>query len=155
MSNFCFCVIENIIEAKERKRVFKKIEKLAQKYDCAICDLINWQEPVVSAINQDSYIISINDSKKEDICELFLLPDGWYYNNKTNIQSFFQRARFFEDIAEMIMIDGYDISFYIAQSGTTTDEFENYVISQSDIVLLLSESIGNNGVDTGLHIQIK
>lgn len=153
MSNFCFCVIDKIIECKEKKHIFKKIENLAQKYDCAISDYIDWPEPAISAINRESYIISLNDSQKEN-CELFLLPDGWYSNNKTNTQSFIQRVKFFENVSEMIMKDGYTISFYIAQSGTNIDEFKNYVISQSDIARFLVESIGKHGVDTGFHIQI-
>ena len=82
MSLFCFCIVENI-KKSEIDLCSQKLKTLAKKHNRGIKFSIDWYDPILSGIKKDSFIINITDNPESDNCELFLLPDGWYYNGET------------------------------------------------------------------------
>lgn len=153
MSTFCLCVIDDI-RKEEKIHVFHQIEILAQKYTYGISECVEWEEPLLINLGQDSFVININDDCACDNCEMLLLPDGWYYNGKTNNKPFKQRVEFLLDISKILLNRNFSFSFYIGESGESINEFIDFEVAHLDLIQFLSETIGKKGIYTGFHICI-
>lgn len=154
MSSFCLCIVEGIREKDKTVFYAKLIENLAKHYKRGITFTIDWTEPIASHIEKDALVINILDSLKTDNCELFLLPDGWYFNGQTNYLSFKKRMRFLQDICNVFNNENYCINLYFGQSGTDPSEFLDVTLKNNDLAEYLTKTIGTYGIDDGIHICV-
>jgi len=153
MSSLCLCII-NGIEIAEKNVFVPKVELLAQNYKCNVDFCINWCEPILSDVKQDSFIVNIIDSSISKNCELFLLPDNWWFNGQTNKVGFRERIKLLEDIAGLFDLKKHSINIYLAESGTALDEFVNVSLKRDEISDYLTQTIGAHGIIEGIHINI-
>lgn len=154
MSSVCLCVIDNIKEKSDKLFCSKQIEELAKYYQCGIKCGVDWLEPFVSHIKKDSFVINIVDYPKCDNCEMFLLPDGWYNNGQSNKLPFIERIKLLQDISRFLLKKNNPVSFYIAQSGTSFDEFSHITLEINNLTDYLAKTIGTYGLEDGVHIII-
>lgn len=154
MSLVCLCVIDNIEEKSDKFFCFKQIEELAEQYQCGIKCGVDWFEPFVSHIKKDSFVINIVDYPKYDNCEMFLLPDGWYNNGKSNKSLFVERIKLLQDVSSFLIDKNNSVSFYIAQSGTSFDEFSHITLKTNELTAYLAKTLGTYGLEDGVHIII-
>lgn len=154
MSSFCLCVCENITNECEKKIFVQEIKMIAQYYKRGIKFSLDWPEPIISCVQKDSLVVNILDSPESNNCELFLLPDGWYSNGKTDKIAFRERMRFLRDVSNVFIEKNYIVSIYLGQSGTLPEEFSNCVLKINNFIDFLMNTVGFNGVDDGIHINI-
>lgn len=153
MSLFCFCVVENIKKI-EMVSYSQQLKALAKQHNRGIKFQIDWAEPILSSVKKDAFVINITDSPESDNCELFLMPDGWYCNGKTNELSFSERMKFLQDISSVFIDRGYGIEIYFGLSGMQPYEFLNVKLRNKDLVYYLAKTVGVNGAEEGAHISI-
>ena len=156
MSLFCLCIVGNIKKESELLIYTKKVEQLAKHHSFGVKFSVDWTEPILSVlnVNSNSLVINVLDCPESDNCELFLLPDGWYVNGKTNKKSFRNRMKFLQDITNIFADNSHSVCFYLGQSGTHIEEFYDITIRSNTLVDYLIETIGTNGIDDGVCINI-
>ena len=108
MSVLCVCIVENILSNSDRLNLMQQLELLAKRHNRGIKFFIDWDEPFISHIQENDFIINILDSPTSNNCECFLLPDGWCYNGNAEKVPFKERAKFLEEICSIINGDCYD-----------------------------------------------
>ncbi len=153
MSLICLCITD-VSDKSEVVFYRQRLEALANYHKCGILFSVDWPEPIVTHNNKDSFIINIVDCPASENCELFLLPDGWYYNGCTNSLTFKERMSFLQDIASILIEGRHHIDFYLGQSGTAPEEFVDITLQCQDLIEYLSQTIGIDGADNGVHISI-
>ena len=153
MSLFCLCVIDNF-DKEDLLTYTNQIEMHAKEYNRGIKYEVDWPEPIVEHIKKDSLIINIVDCPENDNCEMFLLPDNWYFNESTNKLPFKDRIKFLQDISELFINNSCSVDIYLGQSGTNPEEFIDVWLKNSDLVDYLTNTIGVYGIDDGVHINI-
>ena len=153
MSLFCFCIVENI-KKSEIDLCSQKLKTLAKKHNRGIKFSIDWSDPILSGIKKDSFIINITDNPESDNCELFLLPDGWYYNGETNELAFSERMLLLQDISNVFIDRGYIVEIFLGVSGMRPDELFNVKLKMEDLINYLTKTVGVVGADGGTHISI-
>ena len=153
MSLLCLCVVENY-EMISDPLLDKQIKSIAEPYNRGIKFGVDWVEPIVSYIKRGSLIVSINDNPLSDNREMFLLPDGWYSNCQTNAIPFRSRMVFLQDLATMLINQRYNVSFYIAESGTDLSDFHDVSLKCEELPDYLLKTIGASGVSDGVRINM-
>lgn len=154
MSLICLGVVESLTSISEKAYYSKKLETIAKHHKRGIRFTIDWSEPIISHIQDDAFVISILDCPETDNCELFLLPDGWYYNGKADHLAFYDRMKLLQDISDMFIYDKYSIEWYFGLSGILPEEFPTVVLKVECLTDYLTQTIGIDGADAGLHIRI-
>ena len=154
MSLFCLCVVENIRTKNEIVFYTQQIEIRAKHYKRGIKFFVDWSEPLMSHIQKDALVINILDCPEADNCELFLLPDGWYSNGQTNTLTLRERMKFLQNISKVFINGEYKVDLYLGQSGTDQEDFFDVTLKSNDLVDYLTKTVGINGVDDGLHINV-
>ncbi len=154
MSSVCLCTIENHISKSEIRYFVTELKKIAQYYNRGIKFEIDWKEPLVSQLPINSFVMDIKDSLLDENCEYLLLPDGWFFNGKTNELTFRSRMMVLEEISDLFTQKNYVVHFYFFDSGEDIDDFSTIKIRQSSFVNYLSDTIGIKGVESGVHICI-
>lgn len=155
MSLFCICVVENIKKDSEITLYTQQLETLAKQHKRGIKFFVDWPEPLLSRIQKDSLVMNMNDSPESDNCELFLLPDGWYHNGRTNKLAFRERMKFLEDVSSIFIDRKYSVELYLGLSGTDPEDFFDVSLKNNDLADYLAKTIGVEGIDfDGVHIRI-
>lgn len=153
MSLISLCVI-NDIKKCDINFYTKQLETLAKSHKRGVKFSIDWPEPLVLQLKNDSFIVNIVDCPKCDNCELFLLPDGWYSNGKTNDLAFRERMKLLREIANIFINRNYSVELYLGESGTPPEDFYDIILNNNELVDYLSSTIGIEGIDGGVHISI-
>ncbi len=153
MSLFCFFAISSISEDNKLLLNNPYLEKIAQFYHIELNTSVGWSEPILTCIDKKSVLLNISDENTTN-CELFLLPDGWYYNGKTNNIRFRHRMFLLQTISSFFICFKKGTSLYIGESGTNVDEFLTTSIRYELMTDFLDSTIGKNGVVGGLHVEI-
>lgn len=153
MSLFCLCIVHNV-KKNEKNFYTQQIETIAKHYNCGVKFSVDWREPIFSYIQKDSLVINVLDNPQADNCELFLLPDGWYFNGQAAKITFRERIKLLQDIANFFIDRKYGIDFYLGQSGTQIDDFLKVALKANDLTDYLTKTIGINGIEDGLYIGI-
>lgn len=153
MSLFCLCVIDNI-EKSEVPFYTKQIDALAKYHNRGVKYSVDWDEPVFLQIKNYSLLINILDSPKATNCEMLLLPDGWLHNGQTNNSYFSERMKFLQDISDIFINVNCSINFYLAESGTDTEDYLNIFLKNNTLSDYLTKTVGIHGVKDGLQISI-
>lgn len=154
MSLICLSVVEDIRKHSEIVFYTQQIETLAKQHERGIKFFVDWSEPLISHIQKDSFVINILDCPESDNCELFLLPDGWYSNGRTDNLAFRERMKFLQDISSVFIDRKYNVELYLGQSGTHPEDFFNVTLKNNDLVDYLAKTVGVDGVDSGVHISV-
>lgn len=155
MSLICLCIVENIKKDSEIVFYTQQLETLAKQHKRGIKFFVDWPEPLLSHIQKDSLVVSISDCPESDNCELFLLPDGWYHNGRTNKLAFRERMKFLEDVSSIFLNGKYNIEIYLGLSGTEPEDFVNVSLKNTDLADYLAKTVGVDGIDfNGWHISV-
>lgn len=158
MSLFCLCVVDNIdrrrIGEKNEMPFNKEIGILERKYKIGINYSVDWLEPIMMHFKEHSILLSISDSPMSSNCELFLLPDGWFVNGFTNEIRFKERMIVLQEISALFPIDQFDVNLYLAQSGTCCEDYTYIELKSSQLADYLTDTIGKQGIDMGIHIHV-
>lgn len=154
MSSFCICVVEDIKRDNELVFYMQQLEILAQNHKRGIKFFIDWPEPIISRIQENSLIINILDCPESNNCELFLQPDGWYSNGRTDKLAFRERMHFLQDIAKFFIYRKHSVDLYIGQSGADPEDFFDITLKSNDLADFLTKTVGVVGVDDGVHIGV-
>lgn len=154
MSLMCLCIIENILDHNDRLYFIQQLEVLAKHHNRGIKFFIDWDEPFISHIQEDAFIINVLDSPESNNCERFLLPDGWSFNGISEKVSFRERTKFLQEICSIINSRKYSVELYLGESGTCPEDFIDITLKNNKLVEYLTNTIGMNGVDNVVHISV-
>lgn len=155
MSLICLCVVENIRNNSEIVFYKQQTEALAKLHKRGIKFSVDWPEPIMSCIQKDSFIISIVDCPESDNCELFLMPDGWCCNGRTNKLAFRERMKFLQDISAIFINREYSVDLYMGLSGNDPEDYFNVALKNNDLVDYLTRTVGVDGIDLdSVHISV-
>ena len=154
MSHICLCVISGITNEVEMKYIKRIIQSLADSSDYGLKFSIDWIEPVVCKLDKNKLLISVQDSKTVDGCEMFLLPDDNIFYGYTNSKCFRERMVFLHQLSDIFLTIGYYVELYLGLSGTLPEEYEEFTVNRNNLIDLLSETVGIDG-DCSVHINVK
>ena len=153
MSTICICVV-NTRDDDTKFRVVESLQSIANASGRGVSFSIDWEEPLLSFLDETCCIAAFYDNPDLRNCEMLLLPDNWTINGFTNVLPFKIRARFLNDVASVLLKFNNYVDFYIGLSGTLPDEFINITVKREDLVNYLFETIGITGPDGGQHIRV-
>lgn len=132
----------------------EELERIAKRNRRGISFVIDWDEPVVELHKKDFLIANLTDQNDSDICEMLILPEGWYYNGETNVDSFLQRMCYLYEIAEYVLMDEPTVDFYVGSSGAEPNEFVCYETNLEHFLCCLTDTIGQSGTSKDIHIRV-
>ncbi|MBQ7603801.1 MAG: hypothetical protein IJU75_02490 [Clostridia bacterium] len=153
MSLFCFFAISSISEDNKVLLNNPYLEKNAQFYHIELNTSVGWSEPILTCVDKKSVLLNISDENTTN-CELFLLPDGWYYNGKTNNIRFRDRMFLLQTISSFFTALKKDTNLYIGESGTNAEDYLTISLHYEMVADFLNSTIGQHGVMGGLHVII-
>ena len=154
MSLFCLCVVESIREKSEVALCARQLELIAKQYNRGVKFFADWSDPFVSDIQKQSFIMNITDGPSFSNCELFLLPDGWYYNGKTNKLPFRERMEFLKSVVSFFAEKKCVVDLYLGVSGICAQEFTHFTVSVNELMDCLVKTVGTHGAEESVHISI-
>ena len=153
MSLFCICVGGKVGDI-DVHCLKQQIKSLARHYNCEVEFSVNWAEPILSCFDMDAFTINVLDNLMSNNCDFLLLPDDWYINGLTNSMKFKDRMLLLRDISQTIINVNNTVNIYLGQSGTLPEEFTHFSIKVEELINFLSNTIGNDGVFDGIHIEV-
>ena len=62
--------------------------------------------------------------------------------------------KFLQDVCSIFINKKHSVELYLGQNGTYPEEFFDLTLKNSELVDYLAKTIGVNGVDDGMHINI-
>ena len=142
-----------VIPQKEQNYIKRALSSIAIKYKRGISFDISWHEPIVDSFSNHDFPFSITDAIDCDLCEMFLLPDGWLYNGKVNTVPFLKRMIFLQEIAEWLLTNNYCLDYYIGLSGALPEEYFDIIVTRSDLPFVL-ESVMKSDNYYAIHLKI-
>jgi hypothetical protein len=125
---------------------------IAKKHDRNICFEIGWSEPVIHSLPAASFVFSLEDNALNENCEMLLLPDGWYYNGKTNNVAIAERMMFIQEISKSMLLSGFPMEFFIGTSGELPEDYETKVVECHHLASFLAKHIEIINSTSSLHI---
>ena len=148
----CICAIK--IKEDKFSSHYLNLQKIANKYCRGISFRADWSDPLIDSLKSTYHIISFSDSPTSNDCELFMLPDGWFFNGNTNFEPFAERIKCLKDIIDYLTNNGFFVDIYIGWSGLDRKDFYDIKIKPHNLVSCLTSTIGQHGSEFGLHISI-
>ena len=132
----------------------EKIAQISKEFNRGIFFELDWTEPIFEKIPSDTLKFYVTDSVTSANCEMLFLPDNWFYNGRTNSQSFDERMAFLTEISKVFTANGVALELYIGTSGSLHDEYESVSATPASLIPILQNTIGVNGTDTAVHFVI-
>ena len=151
MSKICLCAIR-CTDKYNQSEVQDIVKNILLKYNRGDCG-VDWNEPILSTV-QDHYICSITDGPNNTDCEMLLLPDGCFYNSKTNSLEFAKRIVLLQDIATTIINRNLSIMFFIGDSGELAEDYQTVTTPHRDLCNYLESTLNTIDTNSNLHIIV-
>ena len=153
MSMICIGVVE-MPDRRSYPDLESRISEIIQNHGFSARWAIDWKEPIVETFSNHPVIFSMVDGDEHDNCEMLLLPDHWVVNGKTNTVPARKRMQLFDDIAKYAISQYSKIDFYIGESGTLPDEYEQIQIDCLQLSAFLIDQLERLNTCLSLHITI-
>ena len=153
LSKICYVVCIGMLQPSVDVRV--TVQNIVSKYGYHAFFEHEYQEPLLDEYDSP-FVISIADAPKHDNCEMLLLPDGYYYNGRTNTNSFVERMAVLRDVVIFLRSVGQSVELFLGTSGTAYDEFVEFHTSAEDIAQMLEKYYCPPGqwMESDVHIII-
>jgi hypothetical protein len=155
MSNICIGLIRAAqIEHQQLREILIKV---THEVGVGVSFNLDWDEPIWDTCDENMLFFSICDSSISADCEMLFLPDGWFYNGKTNPIPLAYRMEFLQKIASVVLSMGYPIEFYVGTSGTMLRDYLESSVSLHNV----GDFIANNlysytaYVNHSLHVIVE
>ena len=132
----------------------KKLLRVAANNGRGISFQIDWHEPIVDALAHSDMMFSLSDSPKQEMCEMLLLPNGWYCNGETNSSSLQTRMCLLQELAAAILSDGLPVEYYIGLSGEPMEEYDTFTFTVSELPSKLENLIDSFTCEYAIHLIV-
>ena len=154
MSLFCVLVINDIETEKDRQSYVAEVEEVAKRYKRGVNFCVDWDEPALSDITENSFVVNVLDYPGSNNCELFLQPDDWLYNGYRNREEFEKRMCFLNDVLSIFKNVDKHVALLIGESGTPCEEVFEITLEYNLLVKYLTHTIGLNGAAGVVNITV-
>ncbi len=114
------------------------------------------QEPFVEQlpdISSQSFF-SIADDTCYDNCEMFVLPDGCFYNGRTNSIPFIKRMEVLQDVFSFFKCHGISAELFMGDSGGLLEEYHMFCCSIEEIPNIINRYYFDHRTATGWNLRI-
>lgn len=154
MSSICIGLIRAV--EKEHQLLREILINVTNEIGIGISYNIDWDEPIWEKNDKNMLFFSICDSSTRSNCEMLLLADGCFYNDKTNSVPLANRLDSLKRIAATILGLGYSIEFYVGASGAALEDYSESSVSLRNIGDYIASNLYSykNYVIRSLHVIV-
>lgn len=148
------CIGVALLQSPNIAIIKQKLSEVAVRHKRGITFGIDWYEPITDFINEDSFLFSLTDSPENDNCEMLLLPDNNFLNDKTNELPLGMRLQLLQDLSKVIIATGHYVEYYIGLSGTLTAEYDTFMVRNHDLPIFLEKVISSSAPSYAIHLIV-
>lgn len=153
MSMICIGCIN--AQSQECHRNLKSnISRLVHAHGYSVCWGIDWIEPIIETLPETTVLFSLTDGIEDDNCEMLLLPDGWFFNGRSNIISARERMQVLEELATYVIGQGHQVEFFLGNSGTLPDEYRHMHVAYYELSDFLWKQLEEINADSAMRVAV-
>lgn len=116
-----------------REEAVSAICNISNEYGKGVQFEIPNNEPFLHDYPCPDLMFTLSDSDDTTNCEWLLLPDGWWYNDKTNPEPFYQRMKVLQQLADQLRTMCRRMEILVGESGLDLDDFSPHQVDTKDI----------------------
>lgn len=126
-----------------REEAISAIRDVSHKYGRGVQFEIPDYEPWIRDYPCPDLMFTLSDSDATINCEWLLLPDGWWYNDKTNPEPFYQRMKILQQLADQLRTMCRRMEILVGESGLDLDCFSIHQVDAKDVPeVMVREFVG-------------
>lgn len=153
MSNICILTASGVkIDRNDLKML---VQQEVNQIDCGVffgIECIECFEQFSEQYDNSSFICSFSDDYRFDNCEMLLLPDNWWLDDKTNIVPFYTRMELLKQVIEKICKVADKVELYVGDAGgNTIEEFDKVYIEIQSFPNIMNRLFTNTDSFPAFH----
>ncbi len=153
MSHICMLFIHKS-NSQNYSVIENEIKRIVDKHGMGFFVEEKCDEPFVD--KSSLYLVfSLSDNYEFDNCEMFLLPDGWICNGKSNKIPFINRMEVIQDCVIKLSKLKCQIEIFLGESGCQITDFIHLKCFPNEIANLINNNYCDKyGGEYNLHITL-